>query len=300
MLYVLMLFACSNQALITTNEGLIYNPSYISTDATEQLLCMLNVEIIETSYYPNSIYAEIIEPTITLISPEDSESFWNNIFVGEGDVSLVGGDERGWYTTVFGFNFHAISGMFSRIVDDYLFNEWLSQFHNGRRDNREFSKRTFIEDFGISLEQLIQAAEAGYGRPMHEIDALVNWARYYWFNDIYPPNTPPPYDTDLSVFFWASFRFSLSDWYALFSNDVETVWNAFPGNGVFHNGRAYSAEWIVQNMEQAIHVEGIPFHEIEGVFQRIDESFLAGMYEAVAAQSTFYATVAAIRALESE
>jgi len=320
-LYAFILSACTNDTLSVAYEGFDYYSSSTNVDAVESIytsntandkidyyfsntstnatesINVSNTVIDEIDYYPNLINTEITEPIITLISPEDNASFWNNVLVSEGFVSLMGGDEMAWYIMPFGFNFHAISGLYLSLVDDYAV--WTRQFHDGRRDIREFGKRTFIEDFGISKEELIQAAEAGYGRPMHEIDALVNWARYYFYNDI-TPRSQPPYSTDASVLFWAVYRFSLNDWYALFSNDVETVWNAFPGGGVFYNGRVYSAEWIMQNMDRAIHEEGIPFYEIESVFQRIDESFLAGMTEAIAAQSTFNATMAAMQANVNE
>jgi len=45
---------------------------------------------------------------------------------------------------------------------------------------------------------------------------------------------------------------------ALFSNDVYKLWAAFPGYGVIQNGRAYSPEWIMNNIEQAMIEEEIP------------------------------------------
>ena len=288
MLAVLILLACASHETDTTNDENDYFPSSVNSEINGATIT--NDELDDN---PKPVDYKEAAPTITLISREGSSSFWDNVFMGEGALPLSDGDERAWYTTVFGFSFHAISGLYLRIIDEDIHNDWIRQFHDGRRDNREFSKRAFIEDFGISLEELFQAAEAGYGMTMQEIDDMVMWARE-WIN--YADRPPAPHDTSRRITFWVNFQFSLCDWYALFSNDVETVWNAFPGGGVFHNGRAYSAEWIMQNMERAIHEEGIPLHEIEGVFQRIEESFLVGMAEAVTAQSTFDAEMSAMRA----
>jgi len=192
------------------------------------------------------------------------------IFVHDGDIVRGSGDEMQWYYTIFGASVINISGFFIDFVGDEAFQNWTQQFighgENAQRNAREANILSFIEDFELTIQDLIGALEAGLDMPIYEIDALVHWGRYGEHTD-----------EDLgNASFWARF-YSLSDIEALFSNDVYALWTAFPGTGVVHNGRAYSPEWILNNMHSAVMQESIPLYEIEriivhaGYFPQLDE-----------------------------
>lgn len=197
-----------------------------------------------------------VDALIVAISDEKRTSLRENLFMGEGEGIHGSGDELRWYRQIFGLGFSGISSGFVDIVGDDAFNEWTRQFtgHSpyGWRDSREANFRTFIEDFDITKRDLIISMESSFGMPMYELDALINWARY--------DNCP---DSD----HWAM-RHSLSDIEALFSDCVYQLWEAFPGSGIVHNGRAYSPEWILNNVESAINEENIPLEDIERLIHR--------------------------------
>jgi hypothetical protein len=185
----------------------------------------------------------------------ENESLANlseSIFIGEGERIRGGGDTLTWYYWAFGFWFHNIPEYFMNAVGQEAFHGWTRQFHYGYRDGRTAHLRTLVEDFGITMQDIINSMEYLFGMPMHEIDARINWARYGTHASTYE---------ELEAQVWA-IQHSLSDLEALFSNDVYAIWTAFPGYGVFYNGRVYSPEWIMQNINEAITDEQIPLQEI--------------------------------------
>ena len=82
---------------------------------------------------------------------------------------------------------------------------------------------------------------------------------------------------------WAE-RFSLSDIQALFSNDVNVIWTAFPGHGILHNNNAYSPEWLFANIERAVYGELIPLHDLERVIDTAENHF--GFINEITAEAT--------------
>ena len=211
-----------------------------------------------------------VQPTCIVDEPQEdiTETYVSSvnlslndlIFIYNGDMVLGSGDEMQWYYTIFGANIINISGFFIDFVGDIAFHEWTQQFSghgiNAHRNSREANLLAFIEDFGLTMSDLIMALEVGYGKPMHEIDERVMWGRYGVHSS----------EEEANAHFWAM-SYSLSDLEALFSNDVYALWAAFPGTGVVHNGRAYSPEWILHNMNSAIMYEQIPIIEIERILE---------------------------------
>ena len=188
-------------------------------------------------------------------------SLRKNLFFGEGDLVPrdIDGDAMQWYFTVFGFGIVNISSCFMRNIGNEAFDGWLQQFAgigfepDATRNRREADLLSFIEDFDLTKQDIIRALEQRYGKPMYKIDAQVNRVR-------------AGYEMQ-HVTSWAS-SYSLSDIEALFSNNVSMLWAAFPGLGIYHNGRAYSPEWVLNNMERAIVEEQLPFSEIERILYR--------------------------------
>ena len=215
------------------------------------------------------------------ISEESRITLRENVFVGEGDAPSVGGDSLNWYIFSFGWRINSIPMHIAHIVGEEAFVQWTTQFSGQssdiRRNRREANLITFIEDFNISIEDILRVQEAAFGRPREEIEALISWGRYGIDTGF----------TDLgNEELWASARFSRSDLDAIFSGDASRIWEAYPGHGVLHNGRVYSPEWIVQNIEAAVNVEQIPREEIERVLDMAsDFSYFLGdvVVEAVAA-----------------
>ena len=202
-----------------------------------------------------------IENTITVLTESDRASLRENVLIGSGEMLRNSSDGRVWYYWAFGFDYYFIPSHIISIVGNEAFDVWTLQFtsQGGKRDSREASLRTLIEDFGISKEEIIKAREDIYGMSIAEIDALVRWARSLDIDEIECP------DTHWEATLWAD-RPSLSDLEALFSNDVEKMWAAFPGFGVLYEGRVYSPEWLMQNMDVAINEKLIPLYEIARVF----------------------------------
>jgi len=186
-----------------------------------------------------------------------------DIFVGEGETIATGGDSLEWYHHPFGgVLINSICCHYVAFVGDDAFIEWVHQFEShgeyGWRNRREANFRTFLADFGISIETIIQIEEEMSGLPIGEIDALVTWARGLDIPSIECD------DEAWEVVLWTTRR-SLREIEALFSDDIYFVWTTFPGSGVFHNGNVYSPEWILNNMDRAISEEQIPLHEIDRI-----------------------------------
>jgi len=226
---------------------------------------------------------------------EENESIVNlqkTIFLGGGEWIVTGGLGLLEYFMVFGMHYNFVPGHVIGIVDNNEFMKWRNQFADmsvdGWRDPREFHLGAVIDEFNITREQFIRAHEqALFGRSIEEIDNLVTLAR--------STNVEEIPGEELSATFWRN-QFSLSDIDALFSNDIHKLWERFPGSGVFYNGMAFSPEWIVHNMDVAIHEKYIPIEEIENVFER-----LSSYYEIVAkGQAALHAEIAVFDSLEIE
>jgi len=187
----------------------------------------------------------------------------SNIFIGCGETLSGGGDGFDWFHGVFGHDFNFISGHYIAIVGSKEFAEWTRQFEghgqDAWRNPREATLRSFIEDFGISIEQIIEAEEELRGMSMQEINELVEWSRTI---EIRPFERN---DETRKAMQWSTHVLTLSDIQSLFSNDVNEIWAAFPGYGTLHNNRAYSPEWLFHNIERATYGELIPLSELEGV-----------------------------------
>jgi len=196
---------------------------------------------------------------------ERRNSLKERLFVGEGSpANEIGGDGMAWYYQVFGgHGFNTIPVHLIELVGNDRFVEWTEQFishgPNGWRDWREANLRTFIDDFNITMEEIISAEESLTGILIEQIDELVMSARAV---DMRTATNEEAFEAAN----WIHQR-SLRDIEALFSDDVYEIWAAFPGYGVLHNGRVYSPEWLMQNMSRAINEEQIPLEEIERVFE---------------------------------
>jgi len=202
----------------------------------------------------NAEYEVDTEPPYYSIS-----SLQDYMFMGGGEWFSLGGDALMEWYYAFGGGFYSIPG---HIIDYAIgfeaFGAWTQEFAgvsiNGWRDPRDAHMVTLIEDFNLSVEDYIAALETELELPMAKIDELVTWAR-----SVYIPTAS---DTDaLEASFWMHQR-SRSDIEALFSNNVYKLWYAFPGEGVVQNGRAYTPEWILHNIESAISEEQIPLDDI--------------------------------------
>ena len=241
----------------------------------------------------------VIENTISIDKPLYATPETGNIplseriFRGEDELIRTGGTGMDWYIFVFCTTFYGIPvHIFMNTVGPDVFDDWRSQFESsgvdGWRSRREFSLRTFVDDVGITIEDFIRATEDNFGKPISEIDALVNWAR-----SVDPRAFAPFSEEEDIASLWRHFM-SLCDIEALFSDDIYEIWAAFPGYGVLYNGRAYSPEWILNNIERAIIEEGIPIHEIERVFEVANDfSFTGEILQE--AYMTFQEVVAATR-----
>ena len=205
------------------------------------------------------------------ISEENQIALRESLFIGEGDTPPASGDALHWYLFAFSWDINGIPTHFMDIIGHQAWEGWRNQFTgrgaHGQRNIREANLITFIEDNNISKEDIIRAQELVYSRPRYEIEALINWGRY---------GTSSPVTDPGNEAFWAM-QFSLSDLDILFSGDVSRIWERYPGHGVLHNGRVYTPEWILNNMEMAIGVEQIPLGEIERVLdQASDFSYFLG------------------------
>lgn len=199
--------------------------------------------------------------SIESVSQTAALSFRDSMFTGGGEWYALGGGELMWWYYAFGVGFYAINGYIIRDIGSEAFSAWTNEFSgvtpSGWRDPREAHMVTLIEDFAISVEDYIRALEVEFGMSIVEVDALVAWAR-----TVHVPTAPDAEALEAS--FWMHQR-SISDIEALFSNNVYKLWDAFPGVGIVLNGRAYTPEWIVHNITNAIHDEQIPLDEIDRI-----------------------------------
>ena len=238
-------------------------------------------------------------------TPNITEKYsWENIFTGAGNFigscdEGTGGDMSDWYHLPFGgHQFNTIPTSFIRHIGEDAFYAWKNQFDSfgGDRDWREIGLLSFVQDLNISFEELTGMIEMLHGRPMSEINALVIWAR-----SIDAPYDSPYADT-LGASFWMH-QHSLAHVEALFSNDVNALWEVFPGSGVLHNNRVYTPEWIFQNTERAIFGEHIPLDAIDNILNNASlyttirrDDFWTLFPDAHAANTTLQSAAAALNA----
>ena len=226
-----------------------------------------------------------------------------------GHIQGGGGIELMWYHFIFdGWRLSGISTFFVYYVGVYEFDRWREVVSYYVQPNEWLigSKFFFIDAFNLTPEDLISAQEQHLNRPMSEIHNLITRARIIrsahgtfcmWaavetgYAYIEGLGTVLLNEIDDAIL-WETL-FCLNDIKALFSNDIYKIWAAFPGYGVVHNGRAYSPEWIMQNISQAINQEGIPLQEIERIFEMA--AFHRSLDEIrTNAEATFRAEVAAM------
>ena len=201
-----------------------------------------------------------------------------------------------YYWWGLGFNFHSIPTFISDLVNQEEYWGWKNQFYNvsinGHKDPSGLNLLSVIQTFNISKEDFIAAYEKAVGNiTIDEIDRLVTWARTVDFSTL-------TFDEDTIAGFWRH-QYSLQEIEALYSNDIEQLWAAFPGAGAMINGRVYSPEWIINNMEQAIVEERIPVPDILDVMQ-----FTSHFYELEdtnrMAHSAFRRGILRLRLIEME
>ena len=209
------------------------------------------------NYPVNSESTTILDENIILLREK--------MFMGEGEMIRTGDDELDWYYIVFGgHGFNTIPMYVIDIAGHEAFADWRKQFTSqsidGWRNPREANLRSFIDDLHITKEDIINTVELLYGMAIAEIDKLVTWARTI---DI----PAAPNDIAVKASFWMH-QCSLSDIEALFSNDVYEVWAAYPGSGVIQDGKAYSPEWIMHNVDRAVREEQIPVADIIRIADR--------------------------------
>ena len=216
---------------------------------------------------------KIVERDVDIVIIDDEIPLSERIFFGEGDMFSFEYNMN-WYYNVF-FDYQIFAGIpshFIRVVEDDKGWDWFDQFPTlgGERDEREFNLITFVNEVGITPEKMVLVQEEIFGRPMSEIDTLVTWVRNADFETLT--------DDEKNVYIFWQYRLSLSEIEALFSNDIYVIWDSFPGHGILYNGRAYSPEWIIQNMYEAIWEHKLPFNEISRVLERV--SNFPVLYEA--------------------
>ena len=230
------------------------------------------VEIPVTGYEASDVELyELEEPDVALseielaiatlsalnISDENRINFQESVFAGGGPIVVTGGMDLIWYFHVFGEGVVNIQCYVIDMVGSDKFRAWTQQFEMpgsaGNGGTRRIADlRALIEDFDLSAGDIIRAQELALGKSMAEIDELVNWGRYGVHSTAYEV---------ANAMFW-NLRHSISDIEALFSGDVYQMWAAHPGYGVAQNGRAYSPQWILNNIERAVLEELIPLGEI--------------------------------------
>jgi len=159
-----------------------------------------------------------------------------------------------WYHQIFSWRLFNVQGTISVLISQEDYMSWRNQFHHtyGNRNWREFNVITFINDFSMTKEDVIRSQEIFFNMNRYEIEDKINWARY---------GVQTTKEEMQQARVW-SMQFSFNDIDALFSNDISKLWVAFPGDGVYNNGKVYSREWIMNNIETAIIDERIPLNYI--------------------------------------
>ena len=244
------------------------------------------------------VLSVILSLSIKISTPanDNPENYISDMFMIKEEKTELMSIEFLYYQSVFGYRFNAVPRHISSIVDREKYRLWRNEFSDmtigGHRDPRDFHLLSVIQTFNISKEDFIAAHERAMGNiPIYEIDRLVTWARN---ND----HTAMTLEERDRASFWIH-QYSLQEIEALYSNDIEQLWAAFPGAGAMINGRVYSPEWIINNMEQAIVEERIPVTDILDVMQ-----FTSHFYELEdtnrMARSAFRRGVLRLRLIEME
>ena len=212
----------------------------------------------------------------------DRDALDDNIFTGHSTRSSgehnseIGGDSALFYFRVFGVDFYWISGIFIDHVSLDEFDGYLDVLRMYRRMNplsdREFDLRDFFMFFNLSKQDVITILEDFWGLSMDEMDVLIADAREVM------RTSPQPSAEQWEHVAWAHHRFNSCDLTALFSNDVTQLWQAFPGEGIYYNGQAFSPQWIMQNMYEAVVERQLPLVDIERVFETINKAGFATEY----------------------
>lgn len=270
---VFVLAACSQPEAVS--DALV-------SDTSPQLEAISDALVTDTSSQPEVIpdapATDTLDNALTaVISSESFDALRANMFMG-GGVEIgpgAGGDEMEWYRTVFGFLPNGVDRHFIDLVGEGAFTRWTAL----PRYRREPALISFIEYFNITMDDMVRAQTNAHGLPEHEIEALISWARYGEDTGFTDPD---------NEMIWADLVFSRSDFEALFSGDVNQLWAAFPGHGVVHNGRAYTAEWILNNISAAVLEEQIPMGEIERMIE-LATDFEQLAYVVSSAQSSLQA-----------
>jgi len=195
--------------------------------------------------------------------------------------------------SVFGISFYSFPYFIMDLIGKEDWRNWTGEFKpnsGGWRSSEEFNMRNFAIDFNLTPQDMIHAQERSHGLSIAEIDERIARARI--ISDFmlsqpigsvmgsaveagyaYIPELGLVYLQELDDrHFWSS-RLSLSDINAIFSNDINKLWNAFPGAGILHDDKAHSPEWIFTNIEQAIYSQLIPLDKLHYL---VNESFFAG------------------------
>ena len=257
LIIVFALTACAqseNIALINISDD---------TDIYYAIPCIYNDDYTYIAKPTTDTSENILAPIINL------DALRENTFVGGGEGAGIatGGDELAWYDTVFGFLPNGVDAHFIYLVGDGAFDQWRAL----PRDDRVPFLVAFIDHFNITMEDMIRA-QVGEGGCQDRLDNRIYWARYgEGVESDYPHRVV-----------WAYLMFSTSDFEALFSGDINRLWAAFPGSGVVQNGRAYSPEWILNNIRTAVVEEEIPLGEIWRIIYRAE---IFPQLEAVAANA---------------
>ena len=201
--------------------------------------------------------------TITLADQfvEERRNFFrDNVFVGEGDIAGVlhvhdredehihaHSLELEWYIFPFGIWFYNISSDFIAVSQEE-FTLWTEQFpgEGGTRNIREATIRSFVDDFNLTPEDLIN--EMLRFHTMEEVESWINSERERFGSD--------------SEAYQSARRFTTTSINAIFSNDMQEIQANFPGYSIIYNNQVFSPEWVMDNMYRAIHEKQLPMEEI--------------------------------------
>jgi len=159
-----------------------------------------------------------------------------------------------WYHQIFSWRLFNIPGTIRSEISNSDFMSWVNETDpiTGSINWRNMNILTFINDFSMTKEDFIRSQEIFFNMNRYEIEDKINWARY---------GVQTTREEMQQARVWGN-DFSFSDIDALFSNDISKLWAAFPGDGVYNNGKVYSREWIMNNIETAIIDERIPLNYI--------------------------------------
>ena len=198
------------------------------------------------------------------LSEESRNFFRDNVFVGEGDIAgarhihdredehiHAHSLELDWYIYAFGLHFYTIPTTYIHLIEHDNWILWRDQFpgFGGSRDLREFTLRSFIEEFNLTPQDLIFITEELTGITMEEFEirAINDRERF-------------GYHIDSS--YWTSRSSTPRAMHAIFSNDMQEIQANFPGHSIIYNNQVFSPEWVMDNMYRAIHEKQLPMDEI--------------------------------------